>query len=120
MQKKILIVDDEPDFHFRLKGILERQYGYIVKLISDPNTALALVDILDYDLILCDYVMFPYDGRYFIAQLKKIGFTNKIYLFTLKPPKQLVEMAIPEEYILNKYLNDDFTVVRIIVDVLTK
>ena len=56
MQKKILIVDDEPDIRDSIKTILETN-GYIVEIAIDGDDCLEKISKVKPDLILLDIMM---------------------------------------------------------------
>jgi len=58
MAKKILFIDDEPEFVAPQVMALE-EAGYEVTLKSDPDEAVALLQKQDFDLIILDLIMPP-------------------------------------------------------------
>ena len=58
MAKKILFIDDEPEF-VDPQVIALREAGYEVTLESDPDKAIALLQEQDFDLIILDLIMPP-------------------------------------------------------------
>ena len=61
MTKKILLVDDEPDITFTIKGIL-KENGFKIDTFNDPITSLKSYRSNFYDLILLDIKMPKMDG----------------------------------------------------------
>ncbi len=69
--KKIWIVDDEPDFRFLIKTMLEKE-GYEVTEVEDGRKCLELIDSGLYpDLILLDVMMPGLDGWDVCKKIKK-------------------------------------------------
>lgn len=62
MQKKILVVDDEPANIFTLRSMLEPQEGYIVDSADSGIQAVKKVEESEYDIILLDVMMPDIDG----------------------------------------------------------
>lgn len=54
--KKVLIIDDEPDLLFVLSIRLKNR-SYDVDTTSEPVSALALISAKEYDIIFCDLTM---------------------------------------------------------------
>jgi CheY-like chemotaxis protein len=55
-QKRLLIIDDDPDFVEGIKSILDMQ-GYNVDVAYNPKTGLQALQNQDYDLLLLDIMM---------------------------------------------------------------
>ena len=66
--KHILIVDDDQDLRFTLRGLLEFQ-GYICEEADNGATAIELLRIHDFNLIITDYQMPQLDGLLFFKHL---------------------------------------------------
>ena len=80
-QKRILIVDDEPDVNTVLKKVLE-QGGFNVDSYNDPILALENFKAGSYDLLLLDIKMPEMDGFQFYQKMKKIDRNVKVCFLT--------------------------------------
>ncbi len=69
-KKRILLIDDEPDFTHLLKLNLEKTGAYEVREENRPERALATARAFEPDLIFLDVVMPTKDGGDVAAQLK--------------------------------------------------
>jgi len=69
--KKILIVDDEPDFTVLVKMALERVGEYEVRVLNDPLQAVATARDFMPDLILLDMMMPEMDGSEVAQKIKE-------------------------------------------------
>ena len=72
MEKRILVVDDEPDINSLFKMILEENSGFMVHSFTDPLLALKNFKPNFYDLILVDIKMPEMDGLDFYREIRKI------------------------------------------------
>ncbi|MFI4911098.1 MAG: response regulator [Sedimentisphaeraceae bacterium JB056] len=70
MQKKILVVDDEPANIFTLRSMLEPQEGYVVDSTESGLEALEMIKVNDYDLVLLDVMMPQIDGYEVCSRMK--------------------------------------------------
>lgn len=69
MAKKILILDDEPEYLKTLDGILS-QLGYKIITSESPTESLEIIHKEKPDLVLFDYVMADMDGEEFLSKAK--------------------------------------------------
>ena len=69
-EKKILVVNDEPDVTTMMKMTLERA-GFRVDTFNDPVLALKSYKPHMYDLVILDVIMPEMDGLELYTQLKK-------------------------------------------------
>ena len=69
-KKRILVVDDEPDFCSIVQGNLERE-GFIVEVAYDGNEGLAKVKSNPPDAIVLDVIMPEKDGYAFCKEIKE-------------------------------------------------
>jgi DNA-binding response OmpR family regulator len=74
-QRRILIVDDEPDIMLTLKIVLEDN-GFKIQAFTDPVLALRNFNTGSYDLALLDIIMPKITGLGLYKELRKID--NKI------------------------------------------
>ncbi|MDQ3869755.1 MAG: response regulator [Thermoproteota archaeon] len=72
MEKRILVVDDEPDINSLFKMILEENSEFMVHSFTDPLLALRNFKPNFYDLILVDIKMPEMDGLDFYREIRKI------------------------------------------------
>jgi putative two-component system response regulator len=71
MKKRILIVDDEPEFTSMLRLTLERQGYYQVQEENSASAARQAARFFDPDLIILDVMMPEMDGSELAASLKE-------------------------------------------------
>jgi DNA-binding response OmpR family regulator len=75
--QNILIIDDEEDVLISLKHLLENK-GYVVTILSRPETAFTMINVLKPDIILLDIKLAEHDGRDICMQLKSNAKTKKL------------------------------------------
>lgn len=73
----ILIIDDEEDILISLKHLLENK-GYVTTVLSRPETAFTMINVLKPDIILLDIKLAELDGRDICIQLKSNTRTKKV------------------------------------------
>ncbi|MCG8571174.1 MAG: response regulator [Spirochaetes bacterium] len=79
--KKILVIDDEPSMHEVILKQLKNE-NFEITTSCDPKEALKLINMKDFDVVLCDIFMNNLSG---IEVLKKVKFNRpdvKIILMT--------------------------------------
>ena len=83
MNKRVLLVDDEPDLNLTIKIILEEN-GFKVDSFTDPLLALQNFKEQDgmYDMIILDIKMPEMNGFELYRQLKKIDHKAKVCFLT--------------------------------------
>ena len=83
MNKRVLLVDDEPDLNLTLKITLEEN-GFKVDSFTDPLSALENFKEQDgmYDLLILDIKMPEMDGFELYRQIKKIDDKVKVCFLT--------------------------------------
>ncbi|MDT8274241.1 MAG: sigma-54 dependent transcriptional regulator, partial [Desulfomonilia bacterium] len=81
MKQNILIVDDEENIRFSLKGGLEDE-GYQTMAAATGEDALKIVEKHDIDLMLLDIWMPGKDGLQILEELKKSGYTMPVIIMT--------------------------------------
>jgi two-component system response regulator ChvI len=79
--KKILIVDDDPDICVTLTEIF-KQHGFIANSFTDPHLALDNFKAGLYDLLLLDIKMPEMNGFQLHEEIKKMDNTVKICFLT--------------------------------------
>ena len=80
-EKRILIVDDEPDVNLALRIVLEDN-GFIVDSFNDPLRALENFKANFYDLIILDIKMPKKDGFEVYKEILKIDNRVKVCFLT--------------------------------------
>jgi DNA-binding response OmpR family regulator len=84
MNKRVLLVDDEPDLNLTLKMVLE-QYGFKVDSFTDPLSALEIFkgeSAGTYELLILDIKMPGINGFELYRQIKKIDDKVKVCFLT--------------------------------------
>jgi DNA-binding response OmpR family regulator len=79
--KRILLVDDEPDITYTIKKVLENK-GFVVDSYNDPTLALSNFKLGLYDLLLLDIRMPKMDGFELYQKMKEIDSNVKICFLT--------------------------------------
>ncbi|MBI2083477.1 MAG: response regulator [Deltaproteobacteria bacterium] len=94
-QKKILLVDDEPDFLY-LTGICLKDFGFLVELAENGKSCLEKAAAFQPDVILLDIRMPEMDGWKVCEELLKFPNTQKIpvYFLTALVGRDLEERAV--------------------------
>jgi DNA-binding response OmpR family regulator len=80
-QKKILVVDDEPDLTM-LCGLALEYYGFKVDTFTDPQEALSNYKPGYYDLVILDIMMPKMDGFQLYGEIKKKDQKAKVCFLT--------------------------------------
>ncbi len=80
-EKRILIVDDEPDMTSLLRIAIERA-GFSVDTFNDPSIAVQHFQPDSYDLVLLDIIMPKIDGFELYKQIKKVDPLVKVCFLT--------------------------------------
>jgi two-component system response regulator ChvI len=80
--KRILLVDDEPDIIYPIKRVLENNNEFVVDSYTDPILALSNFRPRLYDLILLDIRMPEMDGFKLHQKIMEIDSTAKICFLT--------------------------------------
>lgn len=79
--KKILIVDDDPEFRENLSEILN-QSGYETESAGSASDAFEKLKIVEYDLVLLDFMMPKLSGLDAIFEIKRLRPTIKLIMIT--------------------------------------
>jgi two-component system response regulator AtoC len=77
-QKRVLVVDDEKNMRHMLELMLGKA-GYPVESAANGEEALAAMEDMDFDFILCDLRMPRMDGMTFLNKARK-SFPDKTYI----------------------------------------
>jgi two-component system response regulator VicR len=110
MNKKVLIVDDEPDTLELVKAILESR-GFITMLASSGTEALAQITGQKPDLVILDIMMPDMDGWDVFRKIKEID--PKIPVAILTAKAQNIDRFLglhvlkAEEYITKPFGKDE-------------
>jgi CheY-like chemotaxis protein len=80
--KKILLIDDEPDIIYSIKRVLESNNEFVVDSYTDPTLALSNFRPGLYDLILLDIKMPKMNGFDLYQKMKEIESNIKICFLT--------------------------------------
>jgi len=111
MDKKVMIVDDEPDVLNSLKTVLERQNYYVIT-VTNGYECLKQLEKGFKGIILMDLMMPEMDGWETINQIVKKGYIKNvaISIITGKGTKDFQKMSLLGSYVydyLAKPLNID-------------
>lgn len=80
--KKILLIDDEPDIIYSIKRVLESNNEFLVDSYTDPTLALSNFRPGFYDLLLLDIKMPKMNGFDLYRKIMEIDSTVKICFLT--------------------------------------
>ena len=80
--KKILLIDDEPDIIYSIKSVLESNNEFVVDSYTDPTLALSNFRPRLYDLILLDIKMPKMNGFDLYQKIMEIESDVKICFLT--------------------------------------
>jgi DNA-binding response OmpR family regulator len=109
MTKKILVIDDEPDFTYTIKTILEDN-GFAVDTFTDSILALDNYKVNFYDLVILDILMPKMNGYELYTKLRekdpkvKICFLTAITTFNedFRKTRLVLGKTISEDYFIHK------------------
>ncbi len=82
MNKKIAIIDDEPDILDVLYQFLSRSDNFDIEIFTNPKDALERVKSNSFHLILLDIMMPQMDGISFLNEIKKGSSDTKVIMMT--------------------------------------
>jgi DNA-binding response OmpR family regulator len=101
-QRKILVVDDEPDVAFTYKMGLESN-GFVVDVYNDPLLALSNFKAGIYDLLILDIRMPNMNGFELYKKMKSIDNKAKVCLITAYANVEFKKAFHPEvKYFIRK------------------
>jgi DNA-binding response OmpR family regulator len=118
MNKRVLLVDDEPDHNLTLKMILEDK-GFKVHTFTDPLLALQNFKEQDgmYDMIILDMKMPNMNGFELYRQIKKIDDKVKVCFLTASEMDYGVYTdivnSLDAEYFIRKPIDNEELVKRL-------
>jgi two-component system copper resistance phosphate regulon response regulator CusR len=78
---KILLVEDEPKINQFVKKGLEQQ-GYVVDSTTDGSTALEMVSIAPYDLVILDLMLPGQNGFDVLGNMKQFGIKSPVMIIS--------------------------------------
>jgi DNA-binding response OmpR family regulator len=118
MNKRVLLVDDEPDLNLTLKMVLEDK-GFKVDSFTDPLLALQNFKEQDgmYDMIILDIKMPEMNGFELYRQIKKID--NKVKVCFLTASEMYygvytdIVNSLDAEYFIRKPIDNEELVKRV-------
>jgi len=105
MQKRILIVDDDPDV-LKLVSFRLNQAGYETVTASNGTEGLQKIASAKPDLIVLDVIMPGMDGYTFMKEVKSSGTSRGIPIIMLTAKdklKEIFEMEGVKEYIVKPF-----------------
>ena len=102
-ERRILVVDDQPDFILTIKVELEEEGLFEVDTFTDPELALSSFKPGIYRLVILDIVMPKMDGFELYEELKKVDPDIKVCFLTASEMYH-EEMRRVEHCALNKDL----------------
>ena len=111
-QRRILVVDDEPDITLTLKAGLELVGLFTVDMFNDPESALKSFKPDFYALVLIDIMMPKMDGFQLYESLKKIDPDVKVCFLTASEMyygemRELDHCALNKDVFLQKPISTD-------------
>jgi len=109
MQKRLLIVEDEPAIVKGLKFSLE-QDGYLVDPAYDGKEAIEKIDALKYDLIILDVMLPEIDG---LEVLRRIREKESIPVIMLTAKGEDMDKILGFEYGADDYLTKPFNILEL-------
>ena len=111
LDKKILVVDDFPEFRTAIKRMVEAFGATNVDTSSNGEDAIALIKAKHYDAILCDYNLGEgKDGQQVLEEAKFKGVIKEDQIFILLTAENTAEMVMGAlEYEPDGYLVKPFT-----------
>jgi DNA-binding response OmpR family regulator len=118
MNKRVLLVDDEPDHNLTLKMVLEEN-GFKVDSFTDPLLALRNFKEQDsmYELLILDIKMPEMNGFELYRQIKKIDDKVKVCFLTASEMDYGVYTdivnSLDPEYFIRKPINNEELVKRL-------
>ena len=108
MQKKVLIVDDEPNILISLEFLMQ-QAGYEVRCVETGDEALAQLDEFRPDLILLDVMLPGMDGFEVCQRVRQTPAWSHIRIVMLTAKGRDVEVAKGLALGANAYITKPFS-----------
>jgi len=110
-QKKILVVDDFPEFRNAIRRMVEAFGALDVDIAANGEEAISKIKETMYHVVLCDYNLGEgKDGQQVLEEGKHIGAINESQIFILLTAENSAEMVMGAlEYEPDSYLIKPFT-----------
>lgn len=105
-EKRILVVDDEPDVGLWLKIVLEKN-GFIVDYYCNPLMALEEFKSNFYELLILDIKMSPIDGFQLNKEIRKKDIKPKVCFLTAGEETYDIKTELSEDYFLRKPIENE-------------
>lgn len=110
-QKKILIIEDDPDLGVMIKSLLQTR-GYNSFLTKNGSQGIEKAFELQPDIILCDIQMKPIDGYQVYNILSESSLTNKIPFIFITGKSELDDIRFglelgADDYLVKPFSNED-------------
>lgn len=113
MMKKILLIDDEPDFCQMLKINLESEGRYAVDAISEPRAGIEKIKNERFDILLLDVLMPTMSGYHVLEEIKRSIPVRKMPAVIILSAKQnMAEIFHSTD--VNGFLNKPFSTAELI------
>jgi DNA-binding response OmpR family regulator len=109
MQKRLLVVDDEPSIVKGLKFSLE-QDGYLVDSAFDGKEAIEKLDLTKYDLVILDVMLPEVDG---LEVLRRIREKELLPVIMLTAKGDDMDKILGFEYGADDYLTKPFNILEL-------
>lgn len=113
MQKKILLVDDDPELCDEMSEILKGE-GYFVETAFDGITGDNLIENNIYDVVILDFKIPGLNGVELLRRIKNKSKSSKVFIITGKP---FIEKFLEEEKLggfIAGYMNKPFEIEKLI------
>lgn len=81
MQRKILLIDDEPDI-IELIPMLDKNTDRVYEFCLNPETALERISSEEFAIVVCDISMPKLDGVKFAQKVRELNIKTPIIFFT--------------------------------------
>lgn len=107
MTKRLLVIDDDPDFVTGIKSILDNA-GYAVEVAHDPKEGLRALQARPYDLLLLDIMMGRgAEGVMIARKLRKDPKLRQMPVLIITGMREQIAFLFPGEPIHPGFVNVD-------------
>jgi DNA-binding response OmpR family regulator len=114
-QRRILVVDDEPDIRKVLERYLRRE-GFLVEMAADGKTALAMIERAPPDLVVLDLIMPTLDG---LEMTRLLRGRSDIPIIMLTSKDEELDKLVGLEMGADDYITKPFSVNEVVARVKT-